>query len=709
MTLTYHSTDIDPRLQLVDFTHATPDTLTSAIKDALTAAHQFLDALEDTDNTTNQDNPLTLIEAFDELALAIYRPFGVLSHLNSVVSSDEIRHAHHEVLPQISAFGVRVGQSFTLYQLYQALDASLPAPSDSDDLDTIARRRSTQLALQNFALSGVNLPKDAQQTFADIQSRLSLLSAQFADNVLDSTAAFALPLTQAQTAGLTKSGLALLAAAGERYKQTHPNTVLASDYVATLDIPSYLAVMQYADDRTLRQTLYHAYGARASDVADFFGEKDGKRTNFDNGAIMGEILALRSQKAALLGFDTYTDVSLATKMADSHAQIEHFLLDLAAKARPHAEKDLQDVAAFAKTLGIDDVQPWDVPYISEKLRAQKYQLDSEALRAYFPLPVVLDGLFAIIGKLFGVTFHEKTVPTWHKDVQFFEVHDDSGLLGGVYIDVYARNGKRGGAWLSGFQNRHCNKACDVLPVGFIVGNFTPKVGDTDSLLTHDEVLTLFHEFGHGLHHLLTKVGVNDVAGIDGVEWDAVELPSQFMENFAWDEDGIALISRHIDTGEPLPADKLAAMLAAKHFQSGLQTLRQIEFALFDLRIHSGNLRDFHAIMDVLHATRQEVAVVMPPATNRFANSFSHIFAGGYAAGYYSYKWAELLSADAFGVFEAAVNDGADSVLNAELGQKFYDEILAKGGARPAKENFIAFAGREAQIDALLRHSGFAAH
>ncbi|WFF38776.1 M3 family metallopeptidase [Moraxella nasibovis] len=695
MSIDFYSPDFDERLRLVDFGKTTPQTLTQQTQAALDTAHAFLDDIE---NGKADGTALHIIDEFDRLSHAIHRPFGVLSHLNSVMNSDEIRHAHHEILPKLSEFGVRVGQSKALYELYKSLEHTL----DSTD---IARIRAVKLALQSFDLSGVGLPDDKKKAFADIQSELSLLSAKFSDNVLDATGAFALPLTEAQLDGITPSGLALLKAAGDNYKAKHPNATLPTDYVATLDIPMYLAVMQYATDRTLRETLYHAYNTRASGEMTFTGEKDGQPSRFDNSDTMARILKLRTDKAKLLGFDDYTQVSLATKMADSHDEIEKFLLNLADKARPFAKADLAEVEQFAKTLGIDEVKPWDIPFISEKLQNEKYSLDSEAIRAYFPVPVVLDGLFDIIDTLFGVRFVAKDAPVWHKDAQFYEVHGKDGLIGGAYIDLYARSGKSGGAWLSDFQGKHTSlNGQETLPVCFVVGNFSPAVDGKPSLLTHDEVLTLFHEFGHALHHLLTKVTISDVSGINGVEWDAVELPSQFMENFAWDKAGIAKISRHVETGDALPDDKLTAMLSAKNFQSGLQALRQIEFGVFDLRIHAGNFERYEEILDTQNQVRQAVAVITPPANNRFANSFSHIFAGGYASGYYSYKWAELLSADAFGVFEEHA-DGV-GVLNPAIGQRFYDNILAMGGSRTAKENFIAFAGREAKIDALLRHSGF---
>ena len=690
----FHTQALDERLHLVDFDKTDASTLKALVEQDLNVADEFLDNLPTTDEPTLA---LDIIGQFNRLNLNLNRSFGILSHLNSVVSSPEIRTAHHDVLPALSAFSTKTGQSVGLYQLYKLVNDNLEKLGADNALT-----RAVELALQGFTLSGVALDDDKKARFAEISARLSVLSAKFSDNALDATQAFALPLTQAQLSGITPSGLALLKSAGDTYKAKHPNAVLATDYVATLDVPMYLAVMQYADDRTLRETLYHAYNTRASTMSSYgHGE-------FDNGDIMSEILTLRQEKAKLLGFDDYTQVSLASKMANDKDEIETFLKTLAHHATPFAKADLADMEILGKTLGLDKVEPWDTPYLAEKIRLEKYNLNSDEIRPYFPLPVVLSGLFDIIGKLFGVSFNERTadVPRWHTDVQFFELHDKNGLIGGLYLDLFARTGKRGGAWLSGFQEKHKDSEIEQLPVGFIVGNLSPAVGDLPSLLTFDEVTTLFHEFGHGLHHLLTKITLSDVAGISGVEWDAVELPSQFMENFAIDKDGIALISRHVETGEPLPQDKLTALLNAKNFQSGLQTLRQIEFGLFDLRIHGKELSGYDEILAVLDGVRDEIAVIKPPTNNRFANTFSHIFAGGYASGYYSYKWAELLSADAFGKFENSQNPATHGVFDPAIGNAFKSEILQMGGSRPAKDSFVAFMGRDADMGALLRHSGF---
>ncbi|WP_367106712.1 M3 family metallopeptidase [uncultured Psychrobacter sp.] len=722
-------------LHLVDFTAANPNDLQVQVNAAIDKANAFLDELsvtednqadsksiDTTKNNVDAQQALADIIDFDHINLALDRSWGILSHLNSVMSNDEIRHVHHELLPKLSAYGTRVGQHQPLFSRYQAVVA------DKDFFAKLepARARAIELALQRFELSGVALPKDEQDKFAAIQSQLSTLSATFSDHVLDATQAFALPLKSEQLAGLTESGLALLADAGEQYKANQrKNDTLSQDeidalptpyYVATLNIPVYLAVMTYADDRQLRETLYRAYVTRASEFDDHTNNKGESLNNAD---VMSEILDLREKKAKLLGFSNYAEVSLSTKMADNVAEVETFLRNLAAKATPTAKEDLAELQACARDYDIAELQPWDSAYLAEKIKQSKFSLSQEEIRPYFPLPRVIDGLFAIVERLYSITVKEQkfddivegtdtistgTVSRWHNDVRFYQLFDsDDSLIGGFYFDLFARSGKRGGAWMSGFQARYRHEGEDYeqLPVCFMVGNFTPALDGKPSLLTHNEVLTLFHEFGHGLHHLLTQVSVGDVAGVNGVEWDAVELPSQFMENWAWDSEGIALISSHVETDEPLPKDKLEALLAAKNFQSGMQTLRQIEFALFDLLIHAHTpALDYDGILATLDKVRGDIAVMDTPDYNRFANGFSHIFAGGYAAGYYSYKWAELLSADAFSKFEE------DGIFNPITGKAFRETILSVGGSLPAKTNFENFRGRSASIDALLRHSGF---
>lgn len=711
-------TTLSPDLRLVDFAHTDPSQLQKQVTAAIDQANSFLDELV-TDDTISAESALVDIIDFDHINLALDRSWGVLSHLNSVMSNDEIRQVHHALLPQLSAYGTRVGQHQPLFSRYQAIiqDTTFVAALEP------ARVRAIELAIQSFELSGVALPKAKQEQFAAIQSQLSTLSATFSDNILDATQAYTLPLEPEQLAGLTESGLALLADAGEQYKATalkndtrSPADIAALPtpyYVATLNIPLYLAVMTYADDRKLRETLYHAYVTRASE---FDSHTNTKGESLNNADIMSQILQLREQKAQLLGFTNYAEMSLSTKMADSVSEVETFLRSLATQATPTAKQDLAQLQDTAKDYDISDLQPWDNAYIAEKVKQSKFSLSQEEIRPYFPLPKVIDGLFAIVKRLYGITVQEQklntslkdeqinTVSRWHEDVRFYQLFDaDDSLIGGFYFDLFARSGKRGGAWMSGFQSRyhHEGEGYQQLPVCFMVGNFTPALDGKPSLLTHDEVITLFHEFGHGLHHLLTQVTVGDVAGVNGVEWDAVELPSQFMENWAWDAEGIALISSHVETGEPLPKAMLDALLAAKNFQSGMQTLRQIEFALFDLLIHAHTpALDYAGILATLDSVRHDISIMNTPDYNRFANGFSHIFAGGYAAGYYSYKWAELLSADAFSKFEE------DGIFNPITGKAFRETILSVGGSLPAKTNFENFRGRSATIDALLRHSGF---
>lgn len=706
-------------LHLVDFAAAKPDDLKQQVLDAIEQANSFLDKLSTTkgDASVNAEQALIDIMNFDHINLALERSWGILSHLNSVMSNDEIRQVHHDLLPALSAYGTRVGQHQGLFDRYQTIVDDKAFFSQLEP----ARARAIELAIQKFELSGVALPKAEQDKFAAIQSELSTLSATFSDNILDATQAFMLPIKQSQLAGLTESGLELLADTGEHYKaralkdgtltQTEVDALPNPYYVASLNIPVYIAVMTHADDRELRKTLYHGFVTRASE---FDKHTNAKGESLNNADIMSKILQLRAQKAQLLGFSNYAEVSLSTKMAEDVPEVERFLRDLADKAAPTAKQDLAQLQACGQDYDINDLQPWDSAYLGEKVKQNKFSLSQEEIRPYFPLPKVLDGLFAIVERLYGITVKQQTPDSnnvkadiaslWHDDVRFYQLFDaDDSLIGGFYFDLFARSGKRGGAWMSGFQARyrHDDVGYEQLPVCFMVGNFTPALAGKPSLLTHNEVLTLFHEFGHGLHHLLTQVSVGDVAGVNGVEWDAVELPSQFMENWAWDAEGIALISSHVETGEPLPKDKLEALLAAKNFQSGMQTLRQIEFSLFDLLIHShSSALDYQGILDTLDIVRGDIAIMDTPDYNRFANGFSHIFAGGYAAGYYSYKWAELLSADAFSKFEE------DGIFNPITGKAFRETILSVGGSLAAKTNFENFRGRSASIDALLRHSGF---
>lgn len=663
------------RLPLPDFPTLTPATLKVAVEQALAHASGILDQAEHSD--TGQE--LALIEQLEAAENQLQQAFGVLSHLNAVRNTPELRDTYNGLLPDISRYYTAQGQNRALYEIYLRVhDAASFA-----DLPT-ARQAAIRLALRDFRLSGVALEGDAKARYAAISEQLSQLSSQFSDHLLDATQAYSRPLTEAQCAGLPASSVAMLKQFGAQRELDQP--------VATLDGPSYLAIMTYADDRALREEIYRAYTSRASE----FGAPE-----HDNSAVMTEILALRQEMAALLGFANYAELSLASKMAPSVAKVREFLVDLAEQARQPALADLAQIQAEAEAVGITALQAWDTAYFAEKIKQRRYNLSQETLKPYFPAPVVIDGLFAIAQKLYGINIEARDAPVWHEAVRYYEITEHDQVIGGFYFDLYARSDKRGGAWMSGYRSRVAAADGTQIPVAFMVGNFAPPVGDDPAKLSHDELVTLFHEFGHGLHHLLTDVGVLPVAGIHGVAWDAVELPSQFMEFWTWEPDAIALISRHYQTGDTLPDQLLQALLAARHFQSGMMTLRQIEFALFDLDIHAASpALDQAGIQATLDQIRAQFAVLQPPAHNRFQHSFSHIFAGGYAAGYYSYKWAEVLASDAFDRFEQ------EGIFNTQTGQAFRQEILAQGGSRSALDSFVAFRGREPSIDALLRHSGW---
>ena len=656
--------------QLPAFSQITPELVVPTIEQLLTHNREKIAAIAEQQHPTWQSLPAQLEELDDTLSKA----WSLVSHLNAVTNSPAWRDAYNQCLAKISAYYTEIGQNSKLYQSYQQLADS----ADFEQLST-AQQQTIKNALRDFKLSGVALADDKKQRFAEIEERLSALSAKFADNLLDATQAWHKPLTDTELQGLPEAHQGLLAQLAQQRGLT--------GHVATLDIPAYLAVMTYANDRALRQEVYTAYVTRASELS-----ADGK---FDNSAFMAEILSLRYEQAQLLGYDNYAQLSLVPKMASSVDVVMQFLQELAQRAKPAAQQDLAELREFAATLGINDLQPWDTSYVSEKLKQQKHNLSQEVLRAYFPAPMVIDGLFKIAERLYGVDIRAQQVDVWAEDVTYYTISEQGKTIASFYLDPYARANKRGGAWMSNCQSRRATQ----LPIAFLTCNFNPPVGDKPALLTHDEVITLFHEFGHGLHHMLTEVDVTAVGGIHGVAWDAVELPSQFMEHWCWEEQALALMTQHIETGEALPKALLDNLLAAKNFQSGLQTLRQLEFALFDLRIHSQAPLTAQGIQDTLNAVRAEVSVMSPPAFNRFQHSFSHIFAGGYAAGYYSYKWAEVLSSDAFSRFEQ------EGIFNRETGLSFRQNVLAKGGSQPALELFVAFRGREPSIDALLRHSG----
>lgn len=649
-----------------------------ALQTAITEAREQIAAIK---AQTHTDWANT-VEKLTDITERVGRIWSVVSHLNSVVDTPELRAVYNELMPEITIFFTEIGQDIELYNRFKII-------KNSAEFDTLSPAQQTKLNhdLRDFVLSGAELPPEQQAELAQLQTEGAQLGAKFAQNIQDATDAFGIYFDDAAPlAGIPEDSIAMFAAAAQSEGKT--------GYKIGLQIPHYLAVIQYADNRELRERIYRAYVTRASELSD-----DGK---FDNTANIDRTLENALKTAKLLGFKNYAELSLATKMADTPEQVLNFLHDLARRAKPFAEKDFAEIKAFAReNLNIEDPQSWDLSYAAEKLRQAKYAFSEAEVKKYFPISKVLAGLFAQIKKLYGIELAEKTVPVWHKDVRYFELKQDGQTIGGVYMDLYAREGKRGGAWMDGYKSRR--RFADgtlQLPTAYLVCNFTPPVGDKEARLSHDEIITLFHETGHGLHHLLTQVDEVGVSGINGVEWDAVELPSQFMENFVWEYDVLAQMSSHEETGAVLPKELFDKMHAAKNFQRGMFLVRQMEFAIFDMEIYhqedEGRLKEWPQILDKV---RQEVAVTQPPAYNRFALSFSHIFAGGYSAGYYSYAWAEVLSADAYAAFEES-----DDV--AETGRRFWKEVLAVGGSRSAAESFKAFRGREPSLDALLRHSGF---
>lgn len=672
-----------PAIELVDglplFSSIDAQSIKPAIEKAITQCKQEIE-----DVVASKDYSYSnLVHRLEESDDRLSKMFSPVSHMNSVVSSDELREAHDACLPLLSEYGTWVGQHEGLYNAYTELQQSDEFSSLSEE-----QQKVVENAVRDFTLSGVALPKEKKERFAQIQAKLSELSSTFSNNVMDATMGWTKHVTdKALLTGMPESALDAAAQAAHQKD--------LQGYLFTLDIPSYLPVMLYADNRELREEMYRAYATKASEQ----GPNAGK---WDNTEIIKETLALRTELAELLGFSTYAERSLATKMADSTEQVITFLRDLASRSKPQAEKELEEVRAYAKdTHGVSELAAWDLPYFSEKLKQEKYTISDEMLRPYFPENKVLSGLFEVVHRLYGLKIAEQPgVDTWHKDVRYFTITDDSDVMrGSFYLDLYARAKKRGGAWMDECRVRRELANGELqLPVAYLTCNFNAPVGDKPALFTHDEVVTLFHEFGHGIHHMLTKMKAAGVSGINGVPWDAVELPSQFLENWCWEEDALNFISGHYETGEPLPADLLERMLAARDYQSAMQMVRQLEFSLFDFLLHSekGSTVDVQGTLD---AVREEVAVVIPPSFNRFQNSFGHIFAGGYAAGYYSYKWAEVLSADAYSKFEE------DGIFNRETGNAFLENILEMGGSRAPMDLFVAFRGREPQVDALLRHSG----
>jgi len=666
---------------LARFDQIQPDDISPAIDQLLQQARATVTRV------TTQDVPNSwdaVVEPLNEATDRLSRAWGAISHLNAVVDTAELREQYNANLPKLTAFWTEVSQNTALYAKYTALAAapgfaSWPA----------VRRKVIGNELRDFKLGGAELSADKKDRFRQLREREAQVSTRFAENVLDATNAFALYVEDANAlAGVPQDALRMLAEAAA--DDDKPG------YKISLRYPSYSAIVDYADDRALRQQLYRAYTTKASE----FGSPE-----WNNGPLLVELLKLRREHAQVLGYGSYAEVSLVSKMADTPAEVLEFLRDLARRAKPHAERDKLELGEFAaKHLGIVDMQPWDASYVSEKLREQRYSYSEQELKQYFTEPRVLAGLFKVIETLFDVSISARAAPVWHPDVRFYRIDNRQGeLIGEFYLDLYARDHKQGGAWQDDARSRRGRRAGLTTPVSFLTCNFSRPTAGTLATFKHDEVLTLFHEFGHGLHHMLTRVDEPAVAGIQGVEWDAVELPSQFMENFAWEWEVLQMLTEHVDTGEKLPRALFEKMLAAKNFQSGMFTVRQLEFALFDLLLHAGSeIADEARVMALLADVRREVSVLVPPEYNRFPHAFSHIFAGGYAAGYYSYKWAEVLSADAYSAFE---ENEEGSVLSAVIGRRFLDEILAVGGSRPAMQSFVAFRGRKPTIDALLRHSG----
>ncbi|OAX58319.1 M3 family metallopeptidase [Xanthomonas translucens] len=662
-----------PRFDAIQPEHIGPaiDTLLAAAEAAVAHAEQVAPVRWD-----------SFVVPLDDATERLWRAWGQVNHLQGVVNTPALREAYNTNLPKLTRFSSALGQNLALFAQYRALAATPEAAGDD-----AARRKVLDNALRDFRLGGAELGDADKQRFAAIQEELSALSVKFSQNVLDATDAWSLLIDEpSRLAGLPDDVVAAARAVADKDGQ--------AGWKLTLQMPCYLPVQMYAEDRALRETLYRANAIRASEFGD---------PALDNSAAIERILALRGELAGLLGFASYAEYSLATKMARSPNEVLGFLRDLAARAKPYAQRDRAELEAYAREhLGLDELQAWDLAYASEKLKQARYSFSEQEVKHYFTEPKVLDGLFGVINDLYGLQVQADTAPVWHPDVRLFRVSDAQGrLVGQFYLDLYAREGKRGGAWMDDCRNRRDRADGVQTPLVYLVCNFGRGGDGKPATFTHNEVTTLFHEMGHGLHQLLTQVGELGVAGINGVEWDAVELPSQFMENFCWEWPRLQAMTAHVDSGEPLPRALFDKMLAAKNYQSGMFTVRQLEFALFDMQLHHAFDAAGDSMLQLLERVRDEVAVNRPPAWNRFPHQFSHIFAGGYGAGYYSYKWAEVLSADAYAAFEEAPDQLAAT------GARFLHEILARGGSRPALQNFTAFRGRAPELDALLRHSGMA--
>ncbi|TWI64462.1 oligopeptidase A [Pseudoduganella lurida] len=672
-----------------------PEHVTPAIDELLTQNRAVVAKLEAATDAVTWQNFVTPLENATEL---LGRAWGIVGHLNNVADTPELRAVYNENQPKITEFFTELAQNEALFAQYKALQASPEFATLSP-----ARKRIIENAIREFRMGGAELPPAQKERFAQIQEEHAVTSTRFSENVLDATNDWKLLVEdEAELAGLPDDVKAAAQALAEKNGK--------AGWQFTLHFPSYYPILQFADSRALRETVYRANATKASELGEVFSERD----KWDNSANIVKLLKLRAEEAQLLGYKNFAEVSLVPKMAQSPEHVIEFLEDLAKRARPFAEKDLEELRTFAQEhLNLTDLQAWDLPYASEKLQQHRYAFSAQEVKQYFPEHKVIDGLFKLVQNLFGVQILPDQAPVWHPDVRFFRIERDGDLVGQFYLDLYARPGKNSGAWMDDARSRRLENGQLQTPIAYLTCNFTePAVKDgkvQPSLFTHDEVITLFHEFGHGLHHMLTLVEELGVSGIAGVEWDAVELPSQFMENFCWEWNVLSHMTAHYKTGEPLPRALFDKMTAAKNFQSGLQTLRQVEFSLLDMHLHFDYAPDSgKSVQDVIDEVRQRFAVIKSPSFNRFQNSFGHIFAGGYAAGYYSYKWAEVLSADAYAAFEEAAQlDGADDRV-VDTGRKFLSEILSVGGSRPALESFTAFRGREPQIDALLRHSGMAA-
>ena len=662
-----------------------PEYVSEAIATLIQDANAVVTTLEAPTSEVTWEN---FVSPLEETAEKLSRAWGIVGHLNAVVDTPALRETYNENQPKITEFWTALAQNLALFEKYKAIKAS-PAYAQLSP----TRQRIIENAIRDFRLGGAELSDEKKIRFAEIQEQQAALQTKFSENVLDATNAYELIITdEKKLAGLPEDVKQAAQASAEKEGKT--------GWRFTLHFPSYFPILQYADDRSLRETIYTANATKASEL--------GANPVWDNSQNIIDILKLRHEEAQLLGYKNYAEVSLVPKMATQPTEVNRFLDDLAQRARPFAENDLAELKAFAKSeLGLDKLEAWDTTYAAEKLREKRYAFSEQEVKQYFPEHKVVDGLFRLIQTLFGVSIKTDQAPVWHEDVNFYRIEKKGQLIGQFYLDLYARNGKRGGAWMDDARGRKGNGTEIQTPVAYLTCNFTePAVTNgvkKPAYFTHDEVITLFHEFGHGLHHMLTAVDELGVSGIAGVEWDAVELPSQFMENFCWEWDVLQHMTQHAETGEPLPRTLYDKMIAAKNFQSGLQMLRQVEFSLFDMHVHFDfNPNGKQSVSELLAEVRHRVAVIIPPAFNRFQHSFSHIFAGGYAAGYYSYKWAEVLSADAYGAFEEAQGDPNRL---AETGLAFHREILSVGGSRPAMASFTAFRGREPSIDALLRHNG----